>query len=149
MALRSAAAIVTSPRGLRLRFFSTTSTTSFTPPPTSPPSAREQAEPNPNLFVSGLSKRTTTEGLREAFSKFGEVVHARVVTDRVSGYSKGFGFVRYATLEDAKKGIEGMDGKFLDGWVIFAEYARPRQPPAENNAGPAFGNNMNPSYGRY
>lgn len=36
---------------------------------------------------------------------------ARVVTDRVSGYSKGFGFVRYATLEDAAKGIEGMDGK--------------------------------------
>ena len=36
---------------------------------------------------------------------------AKVVTDRVSGYSKGFGFVRYATLEDAAKGIEGMDGK--------------------------------------
>ena len=36
---------------------------------------------------------------------------ARVVTDRVSGYSKGFGFVKYATLEDAAKGIEGMDGK--------------------------------------
>lgn len=87
--------------------------------------------------VSGLSKRTTTEKLQEAFSQFGEVVHglfsclllvlnfcnyyqtyhslvaitARVVTDRVSGYSKGFGFVRYATLEDAAKGIEGMDGK--------------------------------------
>ncbi|MCH85804.1 glycine-rich RNA-binding protein 3 mitochondrial-like, partial [Trifolium medium] len=58
-----------------------------------------------------LSKRTTTENLRAAFQKFGEVVHARVVTDRVSGYSKGFGFVQYATLEDAAKGIEGMDGK--------------------------------------
>ncbi|XP_058070995.1 organelle RRM domain-containing protein 2, mitochondrial-like [Magnolia sinica] len=78
---------------------------------------------------NGLSKRTTSEGLREAFSKFGQVVHARVVTDRVSGYSKGFGFVRYATLEDAAEGIKGMDGKFLDGWVIFAEYARPRSPP--------------------
>lgn len=38
-------------------------------------------------------------------------IAARVVTDRVSGYSKGFGFVQYATLEDAAKGIEGMDGK--------------------------------------
>jgi len=38
-------------------------------------------------------------------------ISARVVTDRVSGYSKGFGFVKYATLEDAAKGIEGMDGK--------------------------------------
>ncbi|URE07914.1 hypothetical protein MUK42_19187 [Musa troglodytarum] len=80
-------------------------------------------------MISGLSKRTTSEGLLEAFSKFGQVVHARVVTDRVSGYSKGFGFVRYATLAEAAEGINGMDGKFLDGWVIFAEYARPRAPP--------------------
>ncbi|KAL4395258.1 hypothetical protein AHAS_Ahas02G0234000 [Arachis hypogaea] len=89
-----------------------------------------------------LSKRTTSEKLRDEFAKFGEVVHARVVTDRVSGYSKGFGFVKYATLEDAAKGIEGMDGKFLDGWVIFAEYARPRPPPGQPE------NNMPPQYGR-
>ncbi|RWW27440.1 hypothetical protein GW17_00008144, partial [Ensete ventricosum] len=65
---------------------------------------------------------------------------ARVVTDRISGFSKGFGFVRYATLEEAAEGIKGMDGKnvyhcyiwlqFLDGWVIFAEYARPKPPPS-------------------
>ncbi|KAG6637477.1 organelle RRM domain-containing protein 2, mitochondrial [Carya illinoinensis] len=139
MALRTAAAAA--PRGLR-RFFST-STPAFNFPPSAAAVAqqREKAEPSTNLFVSGLSKRTTTEKLQEAFSQFGEVLHARVVTDRVSGYSKGFGFVRYATLEDAAKGIEGMDGKFLDGWVIFAEYARPRQPPGppENNtASPYF-----------
>ncbi|CAL9163259.1 unnamed protein product [Musa hybrid cultivar] len=81
------------------------------------------------LEKGGLSKRTTSEGLMEAFSKFGQIIHARVVTDRVSGYSKGFGFVRYATLAEAAEGIKGMDGKFLDGWVIFAEYARPRPPP--------------------
>ncbi|PIN03781.1 putative RNA-binding protein (RRM superfamily) [Handroanthus impetiginosus] len=97
------------------------------------------AEPSTNLFVSGLSKRTTSEGLRDAFAKFGEVVHAKVVTDRVSGYSKGFGFVKYATIEQAEAGIKGMDGQFLDGWVIFAEYARPRPPlPSFNNA-PALG----------
>ncbi|XP_031284200.1 organelle RRM domain-containing protein 2, mitochondrial-like [Pistacia vera] len=99
---------------------------------------------------SGLSKRTTTEGLKEAFSKFGEAVQARVVTDRVSGYSKGFRFVRYATLEDAAKGIEGMDGKFLDGWVIFAEYARPRAPPGppSENMSSQYGHNMSSPYGR-
>ncbi|KAG2690506.1 hypothetical protein I3760_09G189900 [Carya illinoinensis] len=59
-------------------------------------------------------------------------VSARVVTDRNSGYSKGFGFVHYATLEDAEKGIKGMDAQFLDGWVIFAEYARPRTPPGQS-----------------
>ncbi|KAG6500464.1 hypothetical protein ZIOFF_040309 [Zingiber officinale] len=60
----------------------------------------------------------------------------RVVTDRLSGYSKGFGFVRYSTLEEAAQGITGMDGKFLDGWVIFAEYARPRPPPPDQTQAP-------------
>lgn len=105
------------------------SVSAFAPPKA--PAARPKADPSPNLFVSGLSKRTTSEGLREAFAEFGEVLHARVVTDRVSGFSKGFGFVRYATTEEAAKGIEGKDGKFLDGWVIFAEYAKPRPPPEE------------------
>ncbi|KAJ0955182.1 putative RNA recognition motif domain, nucleotide-binding alpha-beta plait domain superfamily [Helianthus annuus] len=90
-----------------------------------------------------LSKRTTDEGLRECFAKFGEVLHARVVKDRTSGWSKGFGFVRYSTLEEAAAGIEGMDGKFLDGWVIFAEYARPRDSPPPSS--PSYGNNQ---YGR-
>ncbi|KAI4342319.1 hypothetical protein MLD38_026959 [Melastoma candidum] len=87
--------------------------------------------PSDTLFVSGLNKRTSNEKLHEAFSQFGNIVHARVVTDRNNGYSKGFGFVKYATVEEAAKGIEGMDAKFLDGWVIFAEYARPRPPPGQ------------------
>ncbi|KAG6790552.1 hypothetical protein POTOM_006708 [Populus tomentosa] len=263
MAMRatmSLAAAATAPRGGLLRLFSTTSTLSSSfpfPQTTQQTPAREQAEPNTNLFVSGkclflyisyrrlveeikrafaeedvcgvddeesyevysgsgtihpyyvlfdasiilvsgLSKRTTTEGLQEAFSKFGEVVHAKVVTDRTSGYSKGFGFVRYGTLEDAAEGIKGMDGQvtrhivwieakvlrpyacsvhafvpccspgnqgyqlpygngniphyltnlFLDGWVIFAEYARPKQPPSQpqNNMGPGYGNYTNPNH---
>ncbi|CAN1239454.1 Organelle RRM domain-containing protein 2, mitochondrial [Linum grandiflorum] len=74
---------------------------------------------------------------------------AKVVTDRVSGYSKGFGFVKYATLEDAAKAIEGMDGKFLDGWVIFAEYARARAPPTDPKytAGPGYGASSSTAYG--
>ncbi|XP_030513648.1 organelle RRM domain-containing protein 2, mitochondrial [Rhodamnia argentea] len=132
MALRLAA-----PRGLRRLF----STSPFFPPPTAAAAQpRVEPEPNTNLFVSGLSKRTTTEKLQEAFSQFGEVVHARVVSDRISGYSKGFGFVRYTTLEDAAKGIEGMNGKYLDGWVIFAEYAKHRPPPSSppNNGFPSY-----------
>ncbi|BAF22878.1 organelle RRM domain-containing protein 2, mitochondrial [Oryza sativa Japonica Group] len=119
------AAAATARSGFRRMF----SISAFSPP--KPPTPPPKADPSPNLFISGLSKRTTTDGLKEAFAKFGEVIHARVVTDRVTGFSKGFGFVRYATVEDAAKGIEGMDGKFLDGWVIFAEYARPRTPPQQ------------------
>ncbi|PSR95644.1 Glycine-rich RNA-binding protein [Actinidia chinensis var. chinensis] len=136
MAMRAAAKVAAAgPCGLRGFFSTLSSTFPFIPPPTNQPE-RPQAEPSTNLFVSGLSKRTTTEGLSEAFAKFGEVVNARVVTDRINGFSKGFGFVRYATVEEAAEGIKGMDGKFLDGWVIFAEYARPRPPLPDNNAGP-------------
>ncbi|XP_042455208.1 organelle RRM domain-containing protein 2, mitochondrial-like isoform X2 [Zingiber officinale] len=95
---------------LRSGFRRLFSISAFSPPPRA--AVPSPAEPSTNLFVSGLSKRTTSEGLREAFSKFGQVVYG------------------YATLEEAAEGIKGMDGKFLDGWVIFAEYARPRPPPS-------------------
>ncbi|KAL8098554.1 organelle RRM domain-containing protein 2, mitochondrial [Apium graveolens] len=132
-AIRAAATgRMTSQGGLRGMLYSTfTSGLPFAPPQVNQPHKEPPADPSPNLFVSGLSKRTTTEGLHAAFAKFGEVVHARVVTDRNSGYSKGFGFVRYATVEDAAAGIKGLDGQFLDGWVIFAEYARPRPVPGQ------------------
>ncbi|XP_073280618.1 organelle RRM domain-containing protein 2, mitochondrial-like [Primulina huaijiensis] len=127
----AAAAAATRGRGLRA-MFSSLSSFPFNIPQTNvekPP----PAEPSTNLFVSGLSKRTTTEGLRTAFAKFGEVVHAKVVTDRVSGYSKGYGFVNYASFEKL------MYQTFLDGWVIFAEYARPRPPIPSLNNGPPQG----------
>ncbi|XP_008794999.2 organelle RRM domain-containing protein 2, mitochondrial [Phoenix dactylifera] len=82
----------------------------------------------PKLFVSGLSRLTTDEKLREAFSAYGQLLEAKVVTDRVSGRSKGFGFVRFATIEEADKARHGMNAKFLDGWVIFVDPAKPREP---------------------
>ncbi|XP_074296377.1 organelle RRM domain-containing protein 2, mitochondrial-like isoform X2 [Silene latifolia] len=135
-----AAMSATKPRGLNR--LCTTLAFNFTPPqPSSQQPAAPVADPSPNLYVCGLNKRTTTDGLHEAFSKFGEVVHAKVVTDHVSGFSKGFGFVKYATTEEAKSGIEGMNGAFLDGWVIFAEFAKPRPAPAyqQQNGSPPFG----------
>lgn len=82
----------------------------------------------PKLFVSGLSRSTNDEGLRNAFSQFGRLLDAKVIIDRGSGRSKGFGFVTYETIEEADKAREGMNGKFLDGWVIFVDPAKPREP---------------------
>ncbi|KAB2098361.1 hypothetical protein ES319_A01G233500v1 [Gossypium barbadense] len=111
------------------RFLSTTSSL-FDRPLSAAKAARvtEQIPPSTTLFVSGLSGRTTNQKLREAFANFGDVIQAKVVTDRssLSNHSKGYGFVRYSNLEDAKKGMEGMDGQFLDGRVIFTEYAKPK-----------------------
>ncbi|KAI3894895.1 hypothetical protein MKX03_018174 [Papaver bracteatum] len=66
--------------------------------------------------------------IKEAFSPFGQLLEANVITDRASGRSKGFGFVRYATIEDAERAQEGMNAKYLDGWVIFVDPAKPREP---------------------
>ncbi|GAV62692.1 RRM_1 domain-containing protein [Cephalotus follicularis] len=82
----------------------------------------------PKLFISGLSRLTTDEKLKEAFAPFGQLVESKVITDRVTGSSKGFGFVTYATVEEAERAKEGMNAKFLDGWVIFVDPAKPREP---------------------
>ncbi|KAL0395516.1 UNVERIFIED_CONTAM: Organelle RRM domain-containing protein 2, mitochondrial [Sesamum latifolium] len=92
---------------------------------------------SPKLFVSGLSRNTTDENLYKAFAPFGRLLEAKVIIDRGSGRSKGFGFVTYETVEEAEKAREGMNAKFLDGWVIFVDPARPReaqprQPPRQD-----------------
>ncbi|PWA80727.1 glycine-rich RNA-binding protein 2 [Artemisia annua] len=67
------------------------------------------------LFVGGLSYQTDDYQLKEAFSGFGEVVEARVITDRESGRSRGFGFVSYNTEDCAKEAMNAMDGQDLNG----------------------------------
>ncbi|XP_051132067.1 small RNA-binding protein 11, chloroplastic-like [Andrographis paniculata] len=78
------------------------------------------------LFLGGLSCYTTEQGLSEAFSRYGEVTEVSVVMDRVSDRSKGFGFLSYATEEEAEKAIAEMNGKQLNGRTIFVDYAKPR-----------------------
>jgi RNA recognition motif-containing protein len=78
------------------------------------------------LFIGGLSWNTTEEGLREAFEKFGEVTEAKVVTDRDTGRSRGFGFVTYANPEEAEKALQEMNDTALDGRNIRVDYAEER-----------------------
>ncbi|XP_022742668.1 small RNA-binding protein 11, chloroplastic-like [Durio zibethinus] len=77
------------------------------------------------LFVGGLSFYTSEKGLLDAFSQYGQVMEAKIVTDRVSDKSKGFGFVTYASVDEAEKAITEMNGKDLNGRVIFVDYAKP------------------------
>ncbi|KAL0347015.1 UNVERIFIED_CONTAM: Small RNA-binding protein 11, chloroplastic [Sesamum calycinum] len=78
------------------------------------------------LVIRGLSFYTTEQGLSEAFSQYGQVVEAKIVMDRVSDRSKGFGFVTYASEDEAEKAIAEMNGKPLNGRVVFVDYAKPR-----------------------
>ncbi|KAK1406533.1 hypothetical protein QVD17_41936 [Tagetes erecta] len=81
---------------------------------------------SPKLFVSGLSFRTSEESLRNAFQSFGQLIEVNLVMDKIANRPRGFAFLRYATKDESEKAIEGMHGKFLDGRVIFVEYAKPR-----------------------
>lgn len=77
------------------------------------------------LYVGGLSYDTTEEGLKEAFSQAGKVESAVIITDKMSGRSKGFGFVEMSTEKEAEAAIEMLNGKDLDGRVIRVDEARP------------------------
>ncbi|KAK4794304.1 hypothetical protein SAY86_012298 [Trapa natans] len=80
------------------------------------------------LFIGGISYGTDEMGLREAFSKYGEVIEARVITDRETGRSRGFGFVTFTSSEEASSAIQALDGQDLHGRRIRVNYATDRQP---------------------
>jgi len=79
------------------------------------------------LFVGGLSYETTEDTLKETFSKAGTVESATIITDKMSGRSKGFGFVEMSSEEEAKKAIEMFNGKELDGKNVTVNEARPME----------------------
>ena len=76
------------------------------------------------LFVGGLSWSTDDVSLRRAFERFGEVVEAKVITDRDTGRSRGFGFVSFVENDAGAKAMEEMDGVELDGRAIRVNEAQ-------------------------
>jgi len=79
------------------------------------------------LFVGGMSWDTNDSGLRAAFERFGALEDAKVITDRETGRSRGFGFVTFASSADAAKAIQEMDGTMLDGRTLNVNEAQERQ----------------------
>ncbi|KAL9232746.1 hypothetical protein vseg_007817 [Gypsophila vaccaria] len=80
------------------------------------------------LFVGGLSYGTDDNSLRDAFAAFGEVAEAKVITDRETGRSRGFGFVNFADSESANSAVSAMDGQDLHGRNIRVNIATERPP---------------------
>lgn len=78
------------------------------------------------LYVGGLSENTTGDSLKELFSQAGTVESATVITDKMTGGSRGFGFVEMSSDEEAQKAIAMFDGKELDGRNITVNEARPQ-----------------------
>ena len=76
------------------------------------------------LFVGGLSWNTTDDGLRSAFETFGAINDVKVITDRDTGRSRGFGFVTFDDAADAETAIEKMNGTELDGRTLNVNVAQ-------------------------
>ena len=79
------------------------------------------------LFVGNLSWNTRDESLYEAFAQFGEVTDAKVITDRETGRSRGFGFVTFADEQAGQDAMSAMDGQELDGRPIRVNEAQERR----------------------
>jgi cold-inducible RNA-binding protein len=80
------------------------------------------------LFVGGLSWNTDDQGLRTAFEPFGQVEDAKVMTDRDTGRSRGFGFVTFSDSATAQNAIKQLDGTVLDGRTLAVNEAQERAP---------------------
>lgn len=82
---------------------------------------------NNKLFVGGLSFNTTENGLQDAFAAHGTVNEVNLITDKMTGKSKGFGFVTMSSEQEAQSAIDSLNGKSLDGRNLTVNVARPRE----------------------
>jgi len=82
------------------------------------------------LFVGGLSWNTDDDLLKEKFEEYGSVSEAKVITDRETGRSRGFGFVTFSNDTDAEDAVSGLDGTQFDGRSIKVNEAQDRQRPS-------------------
>lgn len=98
-----------------------------------------------NIFIAGLSYGVNDGDLLEIFQEYGEVSSSKVIMDRMTGKSKGYGFVEMNDEESAKKAINELNGAEFDGRTISVSEARPREDkPARSNS-PRGGYNNNRS----
>lgn len=91
--------------------------------------------PSNTLFIGNLSFDSTNDSIHEAFSAFGEISRVSLPTDRDTGNPKGFGYVDFNTVEEAKAALESMSGADVDGRNIRVDYATPRDDSAGGGRG--------------
>jgi cold-inducible RNA-binding protein len=82
---------------------------------------------NNKLYVGNLAYSVTDDSLQQTFAEFGQVSSAKVMMDRDSGRSKGFGFVEMGNADAAQAAIRGLNGKSVDGRPLVVNEARPRE----------------------
>lgn len=86
-----------------------------------------------NMYVSNLGFHVQEEDLKQLFESFGEVTSAKVIKDRDSGRSRGFGFVEMSSTEQANKAMTSLNNKELEGRLMSVSVARERENRSRNN----------------
>ena len=102
-----------------------------------------------NIYVSNLSFNVQDEDLREFFTEYGEVTSAKVITDKFTGKSRGFGFVEMSDNAAAQKAITELDNATVEGRNIRVMEAKPKESPARSNNGGGFGGGNRSGGGGY
>lgn len=87
------------------------------------------------IYVGGLPYSATEQQLSELFAQHGAVESARVITDKFTGQSRGFGFVEMATEEDAKKAIAALNATQMGGRTLTVNEAKPQEPRSGGGGG--------------
>ena len=100
-----------------------------------------------NIFISNLSWAIKDGDLRELFAEYGEITSAKVIMDRETGKSRGFGFVEMPNDEEGKKAIEELDKAEYDGKVITVNVAKPREERTGGSRGGFGGGNRGGGFG--
>ena len=90
---------------------------------------------NKKLYVGGLAYSITDEQLQQIFAAHGTVESAKVITDRYTDNSRGFGFVEMSSQQEAEKAIEALNGTELEGRALTVNIAKPREDRARGGGG--------------
>jgi RNA recognition motif-containing protein len=93
-----------------------------------------------NIYVSNISFHTNEDDLKNLFSKFGAVTSAKIIMDRETNESRGFGFVEMQSAEEGNKAIEGLQGKEIEGRALSVSVAREKENRGGRNSFSRSGN---------
>lgn len=94
-----------------------------------------------NIYVSNLSFHTTDEDLKDMFGKFGAVTSAKIIMDKVSGRSRGFGFVEMSSEDEGKEAMESLNNKEIEGRPINVSIAKEKEERGGGGGGYRGGGN--------
>ncbi|XP_062150366.1 glycine-rich RNA-binding protein 4, mitochondrial [Alnus glutinosa] len=99
-------------------------------------SVQQDVSPATRIFIKGLPQSTSEGHLQRAFSQYGEVSRVKLITDRKSGQSLGFGYIWFTREDSAELVVKEMNGKFFDGRFVYATIAKPGSPKSRRRATP-------------